>query len=108
MNFFYGRYYFNKLDRAINCTKIYAAFISEKLAKEYGENLRIDDIAPNSVDFIWDGEKVLFYNYKNKTHSWEKLEDTVVYDCSDDKEVWLKDCWISEKDIIKAIIEILN
>lgn len=105
MKYIYGRYYFNKLDRAINCTQIYAGFTSEKLAKEYGEHLRFNDIAPDTVDFIYDGQTVLFHNYKNKTHSWEKLEDTIVYDCSDNREVWLKNCWISEKDIIKAIIE---
>lgn len=107
MNYIYGRYNFSKLERAINCTKVYAAFISEKLAKEYGEQ-RMCDIAPNTVDFIYDGQTVLFHNYKNKTHSWEKLEDTIVYDCSDDREVWLKNCWISEKDIINAIINTLN
>lgn len=108
MKFIYGRYDFSKLDRAKNCTKVYAAFMSEKLAKGYGKMMMYDITPPNTVDFIYDGEALLFASKKNNTHSWEKLEDTVVYDCSDDKEVWLKDCWISEKDIIRAIIEILN
>lgn len=106
MKYIYGRYEFNKLDRAINCTKVYAAFMSEKLAKDYGEQ-RMCDIAPNTVDFIYDGETLLFASNKNNTHSWEKLEDAVVYDCSDDREMKLTNYMVSEKNIIKAIKELI-
>lgn len=106
MKFIYGRYFFNRLDRAINCTKVYAAFMSQKLAKEYGES-RMSDIAPNSVDFIFDGDKLLFNSDNGNKNSWEELDKTYVYNCTDDTEDRLTDYMVSEKDIIKAVEQII-
>lgn len=106
MKFIYGRYFFNKFDRVINCTKVYAAFMSQKLAEEYGES-RMSDIAPNTVDFIFDGNKLLFYSNKGNKNSWEELDKTYVYNCTNDTEDRLTDYMVSEKDIISAIEKII-